>query len=172
MKLACLTSFQVGAWYVCFLACCIDCAMIWVCGLAAAFLLHRHLSLLVICVLFPFGSSLLLHRIGLTWHCFWGHHLLSCIIPLCLYCLLKRFWNEHPLQFLACSFLYLDGAHHEDLQNYFIAFLHILPLNCPPRWGVWKTDFACGCWADLHCSHFLFWWTSTSPNPSPLLPYG
>ena len=79
MKLACVTSFQVAAWYVLFLACCIECAALWVYALAPSFLVHRYLSLLVICDLFPSGSSLLLHWIGLTWNCSWGHHLLPYI---------------------------------------------------------------------------------------------
>ena len=82
MKLVCLTSFQVAAWDVLFLAFCIDCAALWVCALAPSFLLHsynQYLSLLVICDPFPFGSSLLLHWRGLTWNCSWGHHLLPCI---------------------------------------------------------------------------------------------
>lgn len=91
------------------------------CAFAPSFLLHscyRYLSLVVICDLFPFGSSLLLHWIGITWN-FFGDIVfsLSSVCDFHVHCLQEIFSNEHLLLFLTCSFPCLAGAHCEYLQN-------------------------------------------------------
>lgn len=68
---------------------------------------------------------------------------------------------------LPCSFPYLARVQQDHLQNFFIGLHHVPSLKCP-LWGQWKTDFIEGLWADLYCSHFLFYWFYKAIAPSSL----